>query len=324
MRATASALALAACWRSPAAADRARAAARRADPAEAVPAGAAVYAGADVRPEGAEQPTRSRRLEADPPGRPLPAPARGAAARRARRPCATSATSRPGSGPHAGIFLTSLAGGDVAAAAARAGPARRPAERRPSPSRTRRPGRDRARHDRRGEGPLVPGRPGQPRRRARGELPRRRATMASAGGVAFGVVASTSPCIGSDRLRARGHRHHARRALAGAFRRTTPAARRGPRGHARPPLHEPCRGSVRRGDVRVCSRCSPADARGEHLARADAGRWRCTSTATSSAATGASGGLLAAAGEGAHALAELPGDSWLAVGLGHLGATLGR
>jgi Protein of unknown function (DUF3352) len=41
-----------------------------------------------------------------------------------------------------------------------------------------------------------------------------------------------------------------------------------------------------------------------------------------SAATQA-GGLLSADPEGAQALAELPGESWLAIGLGHVGSTLG-
>jgi hypothetical protein len=42
------------------------------------------------------------------------------------------------------------------------------------------------------------------------------------------------------------------------------------------------------------------------------------------AATSTPGGLLAASAEGAQAFGELPGDSWLAAGLGHLGATLGQ
>jgi hypothetical protein len=42
-----------------------------------------------------------------------------------------------------------------------------------------------------------------------------------------------------------------------------------------------------------------------------------------SAATGTPGGLLSSGAEGAHALQELPGSSWLAIGLGHLGSTLG-
>jgi Protein of unknown function (DUF3352) len=37
----------------------------------------------------------------------------------------------------------------------------------------------------------------------------------------------------------------------------------------------------------------------------------------------APGGLLSSSSEGAHALGELPGDAWLAVGLGNVGATLG-
>jgi hypothetical protein len=40
--------------------------------------------------------------------------------------------------------------------------------------------------------------------------------------------------------------------------------------------------------------------------------------------SGAAGGLLAVDPEGAHALAELPGESWLAIGLGHVGATLAQ
>ncbi len=39
---------------------------------------------------------------------------------------------------------------------------------------------------------------------------------------------------------------------------------------------------------------------------------------------GGAGGLLAADPEGAQALEELPGESWLAIGLGHVGATLGE
>jgi hypothetical protein len=46
-------------------------------------------------------------------------------------------------------------------------------------------------------------------------------------------------------------------------------------------------------------------------------------TSTSSA-SGAAGGLLSSGVEGSHALEELPGGSWLAAGLGHLGATLGQ
>jgi len=41
------------------------------------------------------------------------------------------------------------------------------------------------------------------------------------------------------------------------------------------------------------------------------------------ASTGASGGLVASAGEGARAAGELPGESWLAVGLGNVGPMLG-
>ncbi len=43
-----------------------------------------------------------------------------------------------------------------------------------------------------------------------------------------------------------------------------------------------------------------------------------------SSASGGAGGLLAADPEGAQALNELPGESWLAVGLGHVGTTLGE
>jgi hypothetical protein len=42
------------------------------------------------------------------------------------------------------------------------------------------------------------------------------------------------------------------------------------------------------------------------------------------AASAGGGGLLAAGVEGAQAFGELPGDSWLAFGLGHVGATLGE
>jgi hypothetical protein len=42
----------------------------------------------------------------------------------------------------------------------------------------------------------------------------------------------------------------------------------------------------------------------------------------SSGASGEAGGLLAADPESAQALGELPGESWLAIGLGHVGATL--
>jgi Protein of unknown function (DUF3352) len=41
-----------------------------------------------------------------------------------------------------------------------------------------------------------------------------------------------------------------------------------------------------------------------------------------SGATAGDGGLLASGAEGAQALSELPGESWLAAGLGHVGATL--
>lgn len=43
-----------------------------------------------------------------------------------------------------------------------------------------------------------------------------------------------------------------------------------------------------------------------------------------SGTTGGAGGLLAPDPEGAQALNELPGESWLAIGLGHVGATLGE
>ena len=45
-------------------------------------------------------------------------------------------------------------------------------------------------------------------------------------------------------------------------------------------------------------------------------------TLASASAGGGSGGLLAADPEGAKALSELPGGSWLAIGLGHLGTTI--
>ncbi len=44
--------------------------------------------------------------------------------------------------------------------------------------------------------------------------------------------------------------------------------------------------------------------------------------AASSGSAGPSGGLLAVDPEGAQALGELPGESWLAIGLGHLGTTI--
>jgi len=43
-----------------------------------------------------------------------------------------------------------------------------------------------------------------------------------------------------------------------------------------------------------------------------------------SGARSTAGGLLSSGSEGAQALGELPGDSWLAVGLGHVGSTLGE
>jgi hypothetical protein len=46
--------------------------------------------------------------------------------------------------------------------------------------------------------------------------------------------------------------------------------------------------------------------------------------ALASGSGAASGGLLASSAEGSHALGELPGDSWLALGLGNVGATLGE
>ena len=46
--------------------------------------------------------------------------------------------------------------------------------------------------------------------------------------------------------------------------------------------------------------------------------------AAASASTGTPGGLLASGAEGARAFDELPSDSWLAVGLAHLGSTLGQ
>jgi len=44
--------------------------------------------------------------------------------------------------------------------------------------------------------------------------------------------------------------------------------------------------------------------------------------ASASSPAGEAGGLLAADPEGAQALGELPGESWLAIGLGHVGSTL--
>jgi hypothetical protein len=43
-----------------------------------------------------------------------------------------------------------------------------------------------------------------------------------------------------------------------------------------------------------------------------------------SSSTSAAGGLLAVSPEGAQALSELPGESWLAIGLGHVGTTLSQ
>ncbi len=47
-------------------------------------------------------------------------------------------------------------------------------------------------------------------------------------------------------------------------------------------------------------------------------------TITTAGGSGVGGGLLAAGSEGAQAFDELPGNSWLAVGLAHLGSTLGQ
>ncbi len=207
-----------------------------------------------------------RRLRGDPPGRPLPAPARGVAHAGLAGP-ALPARHRALARAPRGRLPHLRCRRDVAAAAARAGPARGPRSGVFPLRRTRRPGRDRARHDRRGEGPLVPERPGQPRRRARGELSRcelhgerrrrrhgRRARLRRA----------RQP--GCD---ACGHRHHARRALAGAFLGIHQPARRGARGHARPRLHS-CRGSVRRDDVRS-ARAARRRTPGERLTRAECG-----------------------------------------------------
>ena len=49
-----------------------------------------------------------------------------------------------------------------------------------------------------------------------------------------------------------------------------------------------------------------------------------TLSASASASSSSGGGLLAVSPEGAQALSELPGESWLAVGLGHVGTTLNQ
>ena len=147
-----------------------------ADPASAVPASARAVRRRDGPPRRRAEDSRAGRRAARSPTRPTPT-------------CACSrALQTPGSppldfehdvapwlGPHAGIFLTSL---DAPRARCSSlleqgllggtRPARVPVQRR------RRPGRDRARHERRRQGALVPDAQAAARRRARRQLPRRR------------------------------------------------------------------------------------------------------------------------------------------------------
>ena len=178
---------------------------------------------------------------------------------------------------------------------------------------------------------LVPHVPGEEGRRTRDELPRRQLR----GQLRRRRLRTRRPLRG-DRQRIgapRRDRHDPRRRRAVSDQHLHEAARDRPHRCARPRLLKP----RRRGD---CQRRSSrrrqgrrrrfgASARGhaasEHLARAlrqlaDARRRH----ARRERRPGGAGGLLAPDPEGAQALNELPGESWLAIGLGHVGATLGE
>jgi hypothetical protein len=296
------------------------------DPSTAVPATAAVYAGADVRPTGAE---RSGALaagselthQADPYLR-LLAILRtpGSAALDFSKDVA------PWLGPHAGVFLTSLAGAEQLGSLLQQGLLGSGSQARSAfPF-----GAGRA------QGAIVldtsdPGKArafldGQAKRAgARASSYRGVAVQASSGGVAFALVrrlavigsvdavhavidtVSGGPPLGSQASYAKLARSAPAGALAHLF--VNPAAAAGA-------------AKAAGGLIGVLTGAHPTNV--SLLAKAGSIALDLDTLAPGStpATAPANGGLLSPDAESSTALSELPGDSWLAVGLGHVGESL--
>ena len=303
-------------------------AAPSADPAGVVPASARAVRGRDRPPGGRAEDSRARRRRRPSPTRRDPylrllgsaADARLAAAElRARR----RAVARP---PRRDLPRPRWARSSALRVAAGAGPARQLAARRVPVRRRRRPGRDRARHERRAP------------RRARSWTPRPRTPArtrpatagvsyeASAGGVAFGlvdrfaVIGSESGLHGVIDTTLGG-------GVAGARRRLLEAARRGAAGRPRARLLEPGRRSHggRHGAGRASGLLALLAGTREanvSLVPSSSSLALDVDTLAPRRAPAKPAGCSPPIREGAQALDELPGESWLAIGLGHLGTTL--
>ncbi len=295
-----------------------------ADPATLVPASAQLYAGADVRPSGAEQAGaaaagRALTHEADPYVRLLSA---------LRTPGSPSLTYKrdvaPWLGPHAGVFLTSLQGASAVTALlahvvlGAAVPASFPF----------------AAHG--AAGALVLDTSDTAKARAFLEAQAKHAGahatsyrgvsyMVTGEGVALGVVRQFAVVGGEEAFHAVIDTSLGGAALAGAA----------PYTHL---LADAPAGTLAHVFTSPAGSATATQAGGGGLLGLLAGSRRAnisfvaaagSLTAYADAATAASGGggaggLLASGAEGAQALSQLPGNSWLAVGLGDLGHTLGR
>jgi len=292
-----------------------------ADPADAVPASAALYAGASVRPSGAEKTNalaagKAVTHQADPYLRLL-----GALQTPGSAQLSFTRDVAPWLGPHAGVFLTSLgssgalpsllaqgllgSSGSSAFAFGTSG----------------------------AQGAIVLDTSDSAKARsflnaqaakagAHATSYRGVSYQVSSGGVAFGLV-DRFAVIGSESgLRGVIETTHGASALAhaGGYSKLLAAAPSNALAHiyskpaslAQPSTQEGLTGLLRglagahEANVSLVPSASSLSLDADTLASASSGE----------------GGLLAADPESAQALGELPGESWLAIGLGHVGATL--
>ncbi len=296
-----------------------------ADPADAVPASAALYAGATVRPAGAEKTSalaagKALTHQADPYLRLLGAlQTPGSAQLNYGRDVA------PWLGPHAGIFLTSLASSSALSSLFEQGLLGS------STSSAFAFGAGGA------QGAIVLDTSNSAKARSFLDTQARQAGAhatsyrgvsyeLTSGGVAFGLV-DRFAVIGSESgLRAVIETALGGR-LAGARERLLEAARRGAVGCPRPHLLQPGELDRRPPSAEGISGLLQAltGAREANISVVpSASSLSIDADTLASGSAGEAGGLLAADPQAAQALGELPGESWLAIGLGHVGATLSQ
>jgi hypothetical protein len=298
-----------------------------ADPATAVPATAAVYAGAEVRPSGAEKTSAL-------------AVGHSLTHQNNPYPRLVEALQTPGSphldyghdvapwlGPHAGVFLSSLSGAAALAPLLTQGLLGSGASAAPFPF---------GNHGAQGAIVMDTSDSAKARSFVEGQAAHAGAHavtyrgvsyQVSADGVAFAIVARLA-VIGSEAgvhgvidttLGAPALTH------AAGYAKLAAAAPAGTLAHVyvNPTAQEGAQASNGGSATGVLALLGAGRQSNISLVPAS-GSLSVSLDATAAASTGTPGGLLAAAAEGSRAFDELPGDSWLGIGLAHLGGNLGQ